>query len=62
LGLIPVSIEPRHKSASVDALYIAIDQELNIFEDFLSLKARQPPFTTVCPCFLHNILAFLVTY
>ncbi|KAJ7869364.1 hypothetical protein B0H13DRAFT_1896722 [Mycena leptocephala] len=42
LGPNPVSIEPRHESASFGANPIAIDQELNEFEGKLSPKDRQP--------------------
>jgi hypothetical protein len=43
LGLNPVSVEPRHESASFGANPIAIDQELNSFEGSLSPKNCQPP-------------------
>jgi hypothetical protein len=41
LDLIPVSIEPRHKSASFGAIPITIDEELNVFEAILSLGPAQ---------------------
>jgi hypothetical protein len=41
LGLNPVSIEPRHKSASFGDIPRAIDQELNVFEGSLSPKLCQ---------------------
>jgi hypothetical protein len=42
LGLISVSIELRHKSASFGAIPMGIEPDFNIFEAILCLKDRQP--------------------
>jgi hypothetical protein len=42
LGVILVSIEPRHDSASFGAIHMRIDPDSNVFEAILCLQDRQP--------------------